>query len=99
MAMPLGQGADPDTDRTDTKGFRMLGRRYPGKRTIWGDRATVRSALYLAMLVAVRHNPPLRMVYRHLLDQNKEKTQDHRLLICIAELSPDALRKPVGCHG
>ena len=47
--------------------------RYQGKRTTWGGRATVRSALYMATLVAVRHNPPLRTVYQHLLDQGKEK--------------------------
>ena len=47
--------------------------RYRGKRTTWGGRATVRSALYLATLVAVRHNPPLRTLYQHLLDQGKEK--------------------------
>lgn len=47
--------------------------RYQGKRTTWGGRATVRSALYLATLVAVRHNPPLRMLYQHLLNQGKAK--------------------------
>lgn len=47
--------------------------RYQGKRTTWGGRATVRSALYLATLVAVRHNSPMRTLYQHLLDQGKEK--------------------------
>ena len=47
--------------------------RYRGKRTTWGGRATVRSALYMATLVAVRHNPPLRKFYQHLRDQGKEK--------------------------
>ena len=47
--------------------------RYRGKRTTWGGRATVRSALYMATLVAVCHNPPLRALYRHLIDQGKEK--------------------------
>jgi transposase len=47
--------------------------RYRGKRTTWGGRATVRSALYLATLVAVRHNPPLRKLYQHFRDQGKEK--------------------------
>jgi transposase len=47
--------------------------RYQGKRTTWGGRATVRSALYMATLVAVRHNPPIRTVYQHLLEQGKEK--------------------------
>lgn len=47
--------------------------RYQGKRTTWGGRATVRSALYLAALVAVRHNPPLRTFYQSLLERGKEK--------------------------
>jgi transposase len=47
--------------------------RYQGKRTTWGGRATVRSALYMATLVAVRHNPPLRALYQHLRDQGKAK--------------------------
>ncbi|MEL6400067.1 MAG: IS110 family transposase [Cyanobacteria bacterium J06607_6] len=47
--------------------------RYRGKRTTWGGRATVRSALYMATLVAVRHNPPLKTVYQHLLERGKEK--------------------------
>ena len=47
--------------------------RYQGQRTTWGGRATVRSALYMATLVAVRHNPPLRALYQHLRDQGKAK--------------------------
>ena len=47
--------------------------RYRGKRTTWGGRTTVRSALYMATLVAVRHNPPLKAVYQHFLEQGKEK--------------------------
>ncbi len=31
-----------------------------GRRTIWGGRAPVRAVLYMAALVAVRHNPALR---------------------------------------
>jgi transposase len=47
--------------------------RYQGKRTTWGGRATVRSALYMATLVAVRYNPPLRACYEHLRSRGKEK--------------------------
>lgn len=47
--------------------------RYRGKRTIWGGRASVRSLLYMAALVAVRHNPPIRAFYEHLLSQGKLK--------------------------
>lgn len=46
---------------------------YRGKRSTWGGRATVRSALYMATLVAVRYNPPIQTLYQHLLDQGKEK--------------------------
>jgi len=31
-----------------------------GRRTIWGDRHEVRAALYVATVVAIRHNPILR---------------------------------------
>jgi transposase len=39
---------------------------HRGHRQIWGGRAPVRSALYMATLVAVRHNPTLRRYYQHL---------------------------------
>jgi transposase len=44
-----------------------------GQRTVWGGRAVVRSALYMATLVATRHNPIIRDFYRHLLSQGKPK--------------------------
>lgn len=47
--------------------------RYRGKRSTWGGRAVVRSALYMATLVAVRWNPPIRAHYDHLLRQGKAK--------------------------
>ena len=47
--------------------------RYQGKRTTWGGRATVRSALYMATLVAVHYNPPLRACDEHLRSRGKEK--------------------------
>jgi transposase len=40
--------------------------RYRGPRTCWGGRADVRTALYLATLSAVRHNPVLRAFYQRL---------------------------------
>jgi transposase len=39
---------------------------HHGHRQIWGGRAPVRTALYMATLVAVRHNPTLRRYYQHL---------------------------------
>ena len=44
-----------------------------GKRTIWGGRAVVRSALYMSTLVATRHNPVIRGFYQHLLAAGKPK--------------------------
>jgi transposase len=37
-----------------------------GRRTIWGGRAPVRQALYMAALVASRHNPVIRAFYERL---------------------------------
>jgi transposase len=44
-----------------------------GKRTIWGGRATVRGALYMATLVATRFNPIIRQLYQRLLSAGKLK--------------------------
>jgi transposase len=37
-----------------------------GTRTIWGGRAAVRGTLYMATLVATRHNPVIRAFYQRL---------------------------------
>lgn len=44
-----------------------------GKRTIWGGRATVRGALYMATLVAIRFNPVIRQLYQRLVEAGKLK--------------------------
>jgi transposase len=44
-----------------------------GKRTIWGGRAPVRAVLYMATLVATRHNPVIQTFYRRLLAAGKAK--------------------------
>jgi transposase len=44
-----------------------------GKRTIWGGRAVVRTALYLAAMSGVRFNPVLRAYYRRLVAAGKPK--------------------------
>src|SRR5918911_5543302 len=44
-----------------------------GKRSVWGGRATVRAALYMATLVATRHNPVIRALYARLLAVGKLK--------------------------
>jgi transposase len=40
--------------------------RLRGQRTIWGGRASVRRALYMAALVATRWNPDIRAFYQRL---------------------------------
>ena len=47
--------------------------RWRGKRTTWGGRASVRSALYMAALSASRHNPVIRAFYERLLEAGKPK--------------------------
>ncbi|MBI1290384.1 transposase [bacterium] len=44
-----------------------------GKRSIWGGRATVRSALYMATVSAVRHNTAIKRMYQRLLANGKER--------------------------
>ena len=44
---------------------------WRGRRSIWGGRARVRAALYMATLTAVRHNPRLRASYQRLLAAGK----------------------------
>jgi transposase len=44
-----------------------------GKRLVWGGRGRVRTALYMAALVAVRHNALLRAFYARLLRAGKPK--------------------------
>jgi transposase len=44
-----------------------------GKRSIWGGRASVRTALYMATLVSTRYNPVIRGFYQRLLLKGKAK--------------------------
>ncbi|MBI2401946.1 MAG: IS110 family transposase [Gemmatimonadetes bacterium] len=44
-----------------------------GKRMVWGGRAGVRTALYLAALCGRRWNPQLRRFYERLLAKGKPK--------------------------
>ncbi len=44
-----------------------------GKRTVWGGRAHVRAALYMAALVASRCNPVIRAFYQRLCAAGKAK--------------------------
>lgn len=44
-----------------------------GKRTVWGGRAQVRAALYMAAIVATRFNPVIRAFYYRLCAAGKAK--------------------------
>jgi transposase len=46
---------------------------WRGRTMIGGGRASVRAALFMAALVASRHNPALRQTYQHLLARGKAK--------------------------
>lgn len=43
-----------------------------GRRKVWGGRRSVRSALYMATLVAVRHNPSIKAFYDRLRKAGKK---------------------------
>ena len=57
---------------------------HRGRRRIRGGRATVRRALYMATLVATRHNPVIRAYYQHLQEQGKAKKV--ALVACMRKL-------------
>ena len=46
--------------------------KFQGHRTIWGGRATVRTALYMAIVSAIRHNPLIRLHYQQLKERGKK---------------------------
>lgn len=46
---------------------------WRGRRSIWGGRSVVRSALYMATLVATRYNPVIQRYYQRLLEAGKTK--------------------------
>ncbi len=55
-----------------------------GRRSCWGGRAAVRTALYMATLTGVRFNPLLAAFYRHLVAQGKCKKV--ALVACMRKL-------------
>ena len=57
---------------------------HRGKRMIWGGRASVRAALYMAALVASRHNPVIRAFYERLCAAGKPKKV--ALVACMRKL-------------
>lgn len=58
--------------------------RLKGKRCISGGRATLRTALYMATLVATRHNPVIQKFYQRLLGAGKLKKV--ALVACMRKL-------------
>lgn len=58
--------------------------KFRGQRTTWGGRATVRSALYMATLSAVRHYQPLKDFYSRL--RLKGKKAKVALVACMRKL-------------
>lgn len=55
-----------------------------GTRKVWGGRAQVRRALYMAALVGTRHNDAIRPFYQRLLLNGKKKKQ--ALTACMRKL-------------
>jgi transposase len=55
-----------------------------GRRTVWGGRAHVRTALYMAAIVATRFNPVIRAFYRRLCAAGKAKKV--ALVACMRKL-------------
>ena len=58
--------------------------RLRGRRITWGGRAPVRAGLYMAALVATRHNPVLHAFYHRLLTAGKPKKV--ALVACMRKL-------------
>ena len=44
-----------------------------GKRRIWGGRSNVRAVVYMAALVAIQHNPTIKVFYSRLIAAGKPK--------------------------
>ena len=58
--------------------------KWKGKRATWGGRAPVRSALYMATLVATQYNPYIRTYYLRLVARGKAKKT--ALVACMRKL-------------
>jgi transposase len=68
-----------------------------GRRGVWGGRGQVRASLYMATLVAVRHNPVLAAFYHRLVDAGKPKkvaliASMHKLLTILNTLLKHQVR-------
>jgi len=58
--------------------------KWSGKRSTWGGRAAVRSALYMATLVATQHNVTIKAHYQQLVVRGKAKKS--ALVACMRKL-------------
>ena len=58
--------------------------KHRGERSVWGGRATVRTALYMGALAAVRSNPPVKALYERLVAKGKPKKV--ALVACMRKL-------------
>lgn len=75
-----------------------------GKRSIWGGRKFVRSALYMATLSAVRYNPVIKTFYQRLLAAGKPKKTaliacSHKLLRILNAMARTGLPWNPQLHG
>jgi len=83
------------TDRIGVAPFNRDSGRMRGKRTIYGGRRFVRHGLYMAALVAARHNPILRSFYQRLRTAGKlaklalTATMRKLLIVLNTSLKPD----------
>ena len=57
---------------------------FRGQRSVWGGRATVRTALYMSALSAARSNPPVKALYERLVEKGKPKKV--ALVACMRKL-------------
>jgi len=57
---------------------------WRGHRMIAGGRTSVRCALYMAALVAIRHNPPIKAVYQRLIARGRPKKV--AIIACLRQL-------------
>lgn len=76
-----------------------------GRRAIWGGRASVRAALYMAALVASRRNPVIRDFYQRLIAQGKAPKvaliacARKLLIISNSMLKTNSHWSPIHAHG
>jgi transposase len=71
--------------------------RHRGRRTAWGGRSEVRTALYMSALASLTHNPPLRAFYERLVTEGKPRKVAlvavmRKLLVALNAMARDGRR-------